>query len=164
MDLSIVVSANKQWIRKGTSSSTLKQSISPIFSPTNALNARLCLIPRELCKTINIAPIQRRNFHHMNETLEINKFYCRHKKDFMIHNLGQITKPQDLDQFLLTSEDGSYYCGICHQAMRDRSNIKRHIESKHFPNVFSYQCPECSHVVGTKQALLKHKNRIHPKN
>ena len=26
---------------------------------------------------------------------------------------GHITNPQDLDQFVLTSEDGSYYCGIC---------------------------------------------------
>ena len=76
---------------------------------------------------------------------------------------GHITNPQDLDQFVLTSEDGSYYCGICSQAANQKSNLKKHIESKHFPNLFSYQCPECPHVVGTKKALDRHKERIHPK-
>ena len=77
---------------------------------------------------------------------------------------GHITNPQDLDQFVLTSEDGSYYCGICSQAANQKSNLKKHIESKHFPNLFSYQCPECPHVVGTKKALDRHKERIHPKS
>ena len=71
-------------------------------------------------------------------------------------NLGYITTPQDLDQYVLSSEDGSFYCGICNQAMKKKDNLKRHIESKHFPNIFSYQCPECSVVVGSRAALSNH--------
>ena len=76
---------------------------------------------------------------------------------------GHVTNPEDLDQFVLTSEDGSYFCGICNQAMSQKSNLKRHIESKHFANSFSYQCPECPHVVGTRKALERHKQNCHPK-
>lgn len=77
---------------------------------------------------------------------------------------GHITNPQDLDQFVLTSEDGSYYCGICSQAANQKSNLKRQIESKHFPNLFSYQCPFCYISVGTRDALQNHKKKCQPKN
>ena len=78
--------------------------------------------------------------------------------------LGNIINPQDFDQYIVTSEDGSFYCGICNQAMNQKGHLKEHIEAKHFPNTFSYQCSECSHVVGSKIALRNHKKRTHPKN
>ena len=80
-----------------------------------------------------------------------------------IINLGYITTPQDLDQYVLSSEDGSFYCGICNQGMKKKDNLKRHIESKHFPNIFSYQCPDCSTVLGTRRALERHRENSHPK-
>ena len=151
MDLSIVGSAIKPWIRKAILRNTLKPSTFHMFSPTNALNAPLYLAPGKLCETIKIESTQKINIHCVIDLWK-NKVF-----QIIYFDSGQITNPQDLDQYILTSGDGSYYCGICHQAMRDRSNIKRHIESKHFPNVFSYQCPECPHVVGTKRALQKHR-------
>ena len=54
--------------------------------------------------------------------------------------------PQDLDQYVMSAEDdGSFYCGICNHSVSQmrKDNLRRHIESKHFPNVFSYQCSEC---------------------
>ena len=82
----------------------------------------------------------------------------------MLINSGPITNPQDLEQYVLTAEDGFYYCGICNQSMNKKSNIRQHVESKHFPNLFSYQCPECSHVVGSRKALERHRQNRHPKN
>ena len=46
--------------------------------------------------------------------------------------LGNIINPQDFDQYILTSEDGSFYCGICNQAMNQKGHLKEHIEAKHF--------------------------------
>ena len=172
MDHSIVGSAIKPWIRKAILRNTLKPSTFHMFSPTNALNAPLYLAPGKLCETIKIESTQKINIHCVidlwkNKVIRIIYFDFTFTISYEVkyfNDSGQITNPQDLDQYILTSEDGSYYCGICHQAMRDRSNIKRHIESKHFPNVFSYQCPECPHVVGTKRALQRHRERIHPKH
>ena len=66
-------------------------------------------------------------------------------------------------QYILNSEDGSFCCGICYQAMNKKDNLKKHIEARHFPNVFSYQCSECSFVVGNKKALHNHIRLKHPK-
>ena len=38
-------------------------------------------------------------------------------------DLGYITKPQDMDQYVTSAEDGSYYCGICNQASRKKDNL-----------------------------------------
>ena len=46
----------------------------------------------------------------------------------------------------------------------EKGKLKRHIESKHFPNLFSYQCTDCSHVVGSRKALERHRERVHPKH
>ena len=81
----------------------------------------------------------------------------------IIPTSGSINSPGDLDQYVLSSGDGFFYCGICNHQAR-KTDLKNHIESKHFPNMFSYQCPECSHVVGTKKALQRHKDRSHPKH
>ena len=82
----------------------------------------------------------------------------------LFYTLGYITNPEDLDQYVLSSGDGSFCCGICNQTMNHKGTLKEHIESKHFPNSFSYQCPECSHVVGTKKALKRHRQNRHPKH
>ena len=81
----------------------------------------------------------------------------------IIPTSGSINSPEDLNQYVLSSGDGFFYCGICNHQAR-KTDLKNHIESKHFPHMFSYQCPECSHVVGTKKALQRHKDRSHPKH
>ena len=82
----------------------------------------------------------------------------------MIIDLGVITNLQDLDKYILTSENGSFYCGICHQAMNQKGNLRQHIEAKHFPNGFSYKCSECTLVLGSRKALYNHKQRNHPRH
>ena len=43
-------------------------------------------------------------------------------------------------------------------------NLKKHVEAKHFPNTFAYQCTKCSLVLGSKTAWDNHKRTKHPKN
>ena len=147
--------ASKHKIEGTTSESTLKPSTSPIFSLTNVLNALSWWDPKRLFIITIKGP-----------TLKTNSCFSRLNKSLVKWNLflGFITTPQDLDQYVLSAEDGSFYCGICNQASRKKDNLKRHIESKHFPNIFSYQCPVCCISLGTRDALQNHKKRCQPKN
>ena len=73
-----------------------------------------------------------------------------------------MTNIEDLDQYISVNESGGKCCGICYafksNMLRD---LRDHIESKHFPNVFSYQCPDCDVVVNTNKAYRIHKSRKH---
>ena len=83
---------------------------------------------------------------------------------WLLIDSGDIRKPKDLEQYIFTSEDGSMFCGICQQTQNRRDHLREHIEAKHFPNIFTYQCSQCSFVVGSKKALYNHNQRAHPKN
>ena len=51
-------------------------------------------------------------------------------------------------------------CGICFQyANKSATNVRNHIESKHFPGMISYQCDWCRKVFSTKQSMDKHRIR-----
>ena len=130
------------------SRSILSPSIFQTPFPMNALSALMWLAQRR----------------HQYDTDRLDIQNKQYKTVIFMFILGNIINPQDFDQYILTSEDGSFYCGICNQAMNQKGHLKEHIEAKHFPNVFSYQCSECSHVVGSKIALRNHKKRTHPKN
>merc|ERR1719318_408924 len=72
---------------------------------------------------------------------------------------GSITSPEDFKKFIEKDEDGPH-CGICRQFYnRSVTNVRNHIESKHFPNSFLYSCPNCSINVNTKVALDRHATR-----
>ena len=70
-----------------------------------------------------------------------------------------ITSPQDFDQYVTKLADGTFRCEICYEVMKSSGNLKSHVESKHFPNVFSYQCHVCNVTLGTKKALYRHRQR-----
>ena len=71
---------------------------------------------------------------------------------------------EDFGKFLTHNRDGSYSCGLCTNIKPSRKrDALNHIENKHFFNVFSYQCPQCSTVLGSKQALSYHKHSYHKK-
>ena len=68
--------------------------------------------------------------------------------------------PGDLDQFISRVEQG-YGCHICGTfSHASRSNVRNHVESKHFPNVFVYNCDVCQKTLNSKQALQQHKSKI----
>ena len=75
---------------------------------------------------------------------------------------GIITKPEDFDKYILKSGDGAgYICEICSYTQTQFGVVKNHVESKHFPNSFDYNCPLCDKVLTTNNAFLIHKRRYH---
>jgi len=53
-------------------------------------------------------------------------------------------------------------CGICFQySNKSSTNVRNHIESKHFPGMFSYKCDWCDKIYNSKQAVDKHRIRTH---
>ena len=75
---------------------------------------------------------------------------------------GNISKYADLDQYIQRNVDnGRCVCLICSYSYPQFQNVKNHVESKHFPNSFTYSCPYCSKVFGTNQAYMTHKSRYH---
>jgi len=70
--------------------------------------------------------------------------------------LGVLQSPEDFNQYVVTGERGPT-CGICRAfSHHSKTNVKRHIESKHFPDSFLYSCPSCGVAKNTKTALDLH--------
>ena len=57
-----------------------------------------------------------------------------------------------------------YFCDICRQfSNRGAANVRNHVEAKHFPNMFTYQCELCHMTFGKKTALYNHRKNTHRK-
>ena len=85
-------------------------------------------------------------------------------KCFIISGTGDLSMsdPDDFEQFVQRNgNSGHYYCQLCNYSQAQFSVVKNHVESKHFPNTFSYQCPFCDKHFGTNKAFIIHKNRFH---
>ena len=78
----------------------------------------------------------------------------------VIYVAGFITKPEDFDKYILKTDAG-YTCEICAYSQAQFGVVKNHVESKHFPNSFNYNCPLCDKVLTTNNAFLIHKRRYH---
>jgi len=50
----------------------------------------------------------------------------------------------------------SHKCSICGKIGSDRSNLRKHVESIHFPGVFSYKCKYCDKTFLTRNLLNLH--------
>jgi len=74
-----------------------------------------------------------------------------------------VTSPDDLYIFC-TKEPGQnkWKCSICSDYTNNgRNHVRNHVESKHFPNSFQYQCPQCDKTCNTKKGLDVHKSEKH---
>ena len=73
-------------------------------------------------------------------------------------------QPNDLLKYITRDEaTGTSMCSICSSFFhKSPSNVRNHIESKHFTNTFVYNCPHCGKECSSHQALLKHKSRSCP--
>ena len=59
--------------------------------------------------------------------------------------------------YVTRSEAGKPTCGVCGNfSNHSLGNVRHHIESKHFPNTFSYTCRECPATFGTYNSLNMH--------
>jgi len=55
----------------------------------------------------------------------------------------------------------SHRCTICGKTGNDRSNLRRHVESVHFPQSFQYDCKYCEKVFNAKNSLYVHISTYH---
>jgi len=72
--------------------------------------------------------------------------------------------PEELLQFVVRSdEDNKFQCSICGKFKAVRKGLVRnHIESIHFPGVFTYSCEFCQKDFQGRNALAVHNSEKHP--
>ena len=72
--------------------------------------------------------------------------------------------PEELLQFVTKSTEGSTFeCTLCSNFRAVRKGLVRnHLESIHFPGVFSYSCHLCNRQFQGRNALAVHKSAVHP--
>ena len=78
--------------------------------------------------------------------------------------LGQTFQdPSELFQFVRKDAvNKKYFCTLCEQFSHHGRNMARnHVESKHFPNTFSYPCDLCGEVLLSKSNFMTHRSRKH---
>ena len=80
--------------------------------------------------------------------------------------ISGITDPDELYQFIRRdAENGKFFCTICNlMGHPKRSNVRNHIECKHFKDAFIYSCDLCSYTSNTKDALQRHRRKHDPTN
>jgi len=73
--------------------------------------------------------------------------------------------PTELLQFVRKDPDDSkYYCTLCVDTVychKNSYNTRNHVESQHFPKMFSYPCDKCDMTFSTNNAFSLHKSRKH---
>ena len=66
----------------------------------------------------------------------------------------------ELAQTYLLREDILYKCNLCGLTGKDKSDMKMHLESKHFPTDNGYACLLCKRMFNTKRAFKSHKSKM----
>jgi len=74
-----------------------------------------------------------------------------------------IRDPSELLKYVAKSDlSGKYTCGICKTfSHAGKSHVRNHIESKHFPGVFTYECDQCEKIFSTKNGVANHRSVAH---
>ena len=71
--------------------------------------------------------------------------------------------PSDLLQFVRRDQaERKFYCTLCENFSHIvKTHARNHVESKHYPNTFSYSCDQCEDTFTTKTNLNAHRSRKH---
>jgi len=73
--------------------------------------------------------------------------------------------PSELLQFVRKDPiDAKFYCMLCTSTVychKNSYNTRNHVESQHFPKMFSYPCDKCDMTFSTNNAISLHKSRKH---
>merc|ERR1712083_308778 len=67
-------------------------------------------------------------------------------------------KGDDLDGYILRDDQNArhaaYRCGLCSSfSHNSKYHVRNHVESKHFPNTYTYNCHFCDKTTSTRKAL-----------
>merc|ERR1719318_2067558 len=77
----------------------------------------------------------------------------------------QFQDPSELLQFVHRSpDDNKFYCTLCDNFSHQNSSCARnHVESQHYPNIFSYPCDLCEQIFDSRNKYNNHKRLKHKK-
>ena len=75
--------------------------------------------------------------------------------------LGTFDNPEDFERYIVREESGGFSCTECLYTQNQKAVVRNHVEAKHFPNTFTYNCHFCDKVFGTNGAYSKHNQRYH---
>ena len=56
---------------------------------------------------------------------------------------------------------GKFQCNLCGQIRICKSHLLEHVEAKHFPGSYEYQCDQCDEKFDTKCKWRNHRSRVH---
>ena len=72
---------------------------------------------------------------------------------------GIIETPEDFQRFAIKLDHGPFKCHYCEYFHDRKSQVLFHIESKHFPNSFTYNCRFCKHTLKLRSTLVRHESK-----
>ena len=81
----------------------------------------------------------------------------------LLYSSGQTFQdPSELSQFVRKDlEQNKHYCTLCERfSHRSAAMARNHVESQHFPNIFSYPCDLCGDVLTSKSSFMLHRSGI----
>ena len=83
-----------------------------------------------------------------------------HLTNLIIMSTGTGTRM--FQDYIAKSDHGSgWKCSICGKESAQKVNLVKHIESVHFPDMFSYECKYCDKTFNAKNSLYAHVSRTH---
>ena len=74
-----------------------------------------------------------------------------------------VDDPSDLLKYVARDPTtGRNYCRLCNNFSHSgRSHVRNHVESKHFPDIFTYECDQCDRTFTTKNGVANHRSVAH---
>ena len=74
---------------------------------------------------------------------------------------GKKNQIEDFDNFIIKEGVGVYTCTVCSFVQKSLPAARNHVESKHFPDIFTYSCPACDKSFKTNNADQWHMRNLH---
>ena len=74
-----------------------------------------------------------------------------------------VDDPSDLLKYVEKDHlTGKHTCKLCNAFSHSgRSHVRNHVESKHFPDIFTYECDQCDKTFSTKNGVANHRSAVH---
>jgi len=89
------------------------------------------------------------------------KHLKRKPESTQLVNTSQVPVEFDLKNYITETSKGKFNCNICGHLNSNKVNMKRHVESKHFPGM--YACNQCEKKLNTMKKYRIHCRRHHSK-
>lgn len=83
------------------------------------------------------------------------------KSDSILGPDGKIVNHPNFNSEKDSSFTGSLTCKLCNIQFETEKTLKLHLEMKHLPSAYVYQCPSCPQKFSSSAAVLKHLSNDH---